>query len=75
MYKNKIISLVNTFVRWMIVCNIVGTPSLRRNSNPLSWNKVIRNISLDVDLMEMIILEVRPESFGGIYLNFVLCKV
>jgi hypothetical protein len=26
----------------------VGTPSSRRNSNPLSWNKAIRNIPLDV---------------------------
>jgi hypothetical protein len=31
------------------------TPSSRKNPNPLSWNKAIRNIPLDVDLMRMII--------------------
>jgi hypothetical protein len=35
----------------------VGTPSSRRNPNPFSWNKATRNILLDVDLMEMIILK------------------
>jgi len=45
----------------------VGTPSSRNNPNPLSWNKMIRNISLDVDLMRLIILKLGPECFGGIY--------
>jgi hypothetical protein len=43
-------------MRWVIAYNIVGTPSSRRNPNPLSSNKVIRNISLVVDLIGMIIL-------------------
>jgi hypothetical protein len=44
----------------------VGTPSLRRNSNPLSCNKVIRNIPFDIDLMRMIFLKLRPDCFSGI---------
>jgi hypothetical protein len=74
MYKNKIKSLVNTSVCWVIACSIVGTPSisnpnssLSRNPNPLSWNKAIRNILLDVDLMELIILMLGPECFSGNY--------
>jgi hypothetical protein len=58
MYKNAIKSLVKTSVHWVIVCSIVGTPSSRRNPNPLSWNKAIRNIPLDVDLVRLIILSV-----------------
>jgi hypothetical protein len=65
MYKNEIKSLVNTFVRWVIACSIVGTPSSRRNSNHLSWNKAIRNIPLDVDLMGLIILKLGPECFSN----------
>jgi hypothetical protein len=67
MYKNEIKSLVNTFVRWVIICSIVGTFSSRRNLNPLSLNKVIRNILLDIDLMGLIILKFGPECFSGIY--------
>jgi hypothetical protein len=59
----------------VIACNIVGTLSSRRNPNHLSWNKAIRNIPLDVDLMEMIILKLGPKCFGGIYKKIVLCKV
>jgi hypothetical protein len=66
MYENEIKSLVNTSVHWVIACSIVGTHSSRRNPNPLSWNKVIRNISLDVDLMGMIILKLGTKCFGGI---------
>jgi hypothetical protein len=53
-------------MHWVIACNIVETLSLRKNPNPLSWNKVIRNIHLDVDIMEMIILKLEPECFSGI---------
>lgn len=67
MYKNEINSLVNTFVLWVIAYSIVGTPSSRRNLNPLSWNKAIRNIPFDVDLMRLIILKLGPEYFSGIY--------
>jgi hypothetical protein len=67
MYKNEIKSVVNINVHWVIACSIVGTPSSRRNPNPLSWNKTIRNIHLDVDLMRLIILKLRPEYFNGIY--------
>jgi len=67
MCEDKIKSLVNTFVRSVIACSIVGTPFSRMNPNPLSWNKVIRNILFDVDLMGMIILKLGPECFGGIY--------
>jgi hypothetical protein len=67
MCKNAIKSLVKTYVRWVIVCSIVGTSSSIRNPNPLSWNKAIRNIPLDVDLMRLIILKLGPECFGGIY--------
>jgi hypothetical protein len=75
MYKNKIKSLVNTSVYWVIACSIVGThssisnpnSSLSRNPNPLSWNKAIRNILLDVDLIELIILMLGPECFSGNY--------
>jgi hypothetical protein len=66
MYKNEIKSLVNTSIRCVIACSIVRTPS-RRNPNHLSWNKAIRNISLDVDLMRMIILILELECFSGIY--------
>jgi hypothetical protein len=48
MYKNEIKSLVNTSVRYVIVCSIVGINS-SRNPNSLSFNKVIRNILIDVD--------------------------
>jgi len=67
MCKNEIKLLVNTSVRWVIVCTNVGTPSSRRNQNPLSWNKVIGNIPIDVDLMGFIILKRRPECFSGLY--------
>jgi hypothetical protein len=67
MYKNEIKSLVNISVHWVITCSIAGTPSSRRNPNPLSWNKVIRNISLNVDLMRMIILKLGSECFGHIF--------
>jgi hypothetical protein len=67
MYKNEIKSLVNTSVHWVITRSIVGTHSSRRNPNPLSWNKTIRNIPLDVDLMGLIILKLVPECFSGIY--------
>jgi hypothetical protein len=67
MYKNEIKSLVNTSVRWVITCSIVIIHFSRRNTNPLSWNKTIRNIPLDVDLMWLIILKLGPECFSGIY--------
>jgi hypothetical protein len=67
MYENEIKSLVNTFVRWVIACSIIGIPYSRRNSNYLSWNKAIRNIPLDIDLMRMIILKFGLECFSGIY--------
>jgi hypothetical protein len=67
MYKNEIKLLVNSSVRWVIACSIVGTPVSRRNPNLLSWNKEIRNILLDSDLMRMIILKLGPECFSGIY--------
>jgi hypothetical protein len=51
------------------------TPSLRRNPNHLSWNKAIRSISLDIDLMGLIIIKLRPECFSVIYWNFVLFKM
>jgi hypothetical protein len=54
-------------VRWVIACNIMRTPSSRRNLNPLSWNKAIRNIPLNVDLMRLIILKLEPKCFGVIY--------
>jgi len=75
MYENEIKSLVNTSMRYVIVCNIVETHSSRMNQIILSWNKAIRNIILDVDLMVMIILMLVPEFFSSIYWNFVLCKV
>jgi len=67
MYTNEIKSLVNTYVHWMIAYSIVGTPSLIRNPNHLSWNKAIRNIPFDIDLMGLIILKLGPKCFGGIY--------
>jgi len=67
MYKNAIKSLVKTFVLWVVACSIVGTHSSRRNPNPLSWNKAIRNIPLEVDLMWLIILKLGLECIGGIY--------
>jgi hypothetical protein len=67
MYKNEIKTLVNTSVRWVIACNIVGTPSSRKNLNLLSWNKEIRNILIDVNLMGLIILKFGLECFSGIY--------
>jgi hypothetical protein len=60
-------------VDWVIICSIVGTHSSRRNPNHLSWNKAIRNISLDVDLMELIILKLRPKSFSGIFIEILFC--
>jgi hypothetical protein len=66
MYENVIKSLVNTFVCWMIACSIVRTPYSRRNPNPLSWNKAIRYIPFDVNLMRMIILKLGLECFNGI---------
>jgi hypothetical protein len=65
--KNEIKSLANTSVHWVIASRIVGTTSSRRNLNSLSWNKAIRSISLDVDLMGLIILKLGPECFSGIY--------
>jgi hypothetical protein len=44
----------------------VGTSSSRRNLNHFSWNKAIKNISLDVDLIRLIILKLGLEYFGGI---------
>jgi hypothetical protein len=41
----------------------VGKPSSRWNPNPLSRNKAIRNIPLDIDLMRLIILKLEPECF------------
>jgi len=67
MYENEIKSLVNTYVYWVIACSIVGIPSSKRNPNPLSWNKAIRNIPLDVDLMGIIILKLELECFNSIY--------
>jgi hypothetical protein len=67
MYKNEIKLLINTFVHWVIACSIVGTHSSRRNPNPLSWNKAIRNIPFDVDLIGLIILKLELECFNGIY--------
>jgi hypothetical protein len=57
MFKNEIKSVVDISVHWVIACSIVGMLSSRRNPNPLSWNKLIRNIHLYVDLMEVIILK------------------
>jgi hypothetical protein len=45
----------------------MGTTSSRKNPNPLSWNKAIRNISFDVNLMGLIILKLGPKCFSGIY--------
>jgi hypothetical protein len=45
----------------------MGIPSSRTNPNPLSWNKEIRNISLGIDLMGMIILKLGYECYNGIY--------
>jgi hypothetical protein len=67
MYMNEINLLVNTSVRCVIACSIIGTPFSRRNPNPLSWNKSIRNILLDVDLMGLIFLKLGPECLSGIY--------
>jgi hypothetical protein len=53
----------------------VEIPSSIMNTNHLSWNKAIRNILLDLDLMRLIILKLGAECFNGIYSNFVLCKV
>jgi hypothetical protein len=60
-------SLVNTSMNSVIACCIVGTFSSRRNLNPLSWNKAIRDIFIDLDLMGMIIVKLGLECFGGIY--------
>jgi hypothetical protein len=49
----------------VIAC--IGIPSSRRNPNPFSWNKAIRNISFDVDLIRLIILKLGAECFSGIY--------
>jgi hypothetical protein len=51
----------------VIACSIVGIYSSRRDPNPLSWNKTIINISLEIDLKGMIILKLGPECFNGIY--------
>jgi hypothetical protein len=67
MYESEFKSIVNISVHWMIASSIVGTPSTRRNKNPLSWNKVIRNILINVDLMGMIILKLELECFNRIY--------
>jgi hypothetical protein len=67
MFKNTIKLLVKTFVRWVIAYNIVGTPYSRRNPNPLSWNKAIKNILLNVNLTRLIILKLRHECFARIY--------
>jgi hypothetical protein len=67
MYKNAIKSLVKTSMCWVIARSIVRTPSSRRNPNLLSWNKAIRNISVDVDLIRLIILKLELECFGDIY--------
>jgi hypothetical protein len=67
MYKNEIKSLVNTSMHWVIACSIVGTHFSRRNPNPFSWNKAIKNIPLDVDLVGLIILKLGPECFSAIY--------
>jgi hypothetical protein len=67
MYENEIKLLINNSVHWVIACSIMRTPSLRRNLNHLSWNKAIRNIPLDVDLIRMIILKLGSECFSGIY--------
>jgi hypothetical protein len=63
MYQNEIKSQVNTSGCWVIVCSIVGTHFSIGNQNHFSWNKEIRNISLDVDLIEMIILKFGLECF------------
>jgi hypothetical protein len=68
MYKNEIKSLVNTSVRWVIACSIVGTPSLQEGIQIFcSWNKTIKNIPLDVDLIRLIVLKLGSECFSGIY--------
>jgi hypothetical protein len=70
MYKSEIKSMANAAnisVRWVIICSIARRFSSRRNQNPLSWNKTTRNISLNVDLIGMIILKFGPECFNGIY--------
>jgi hypothetical protein len=59
--------MANIYVHWVIACSTVGTPFSRRNPNPLSCNKVIRNIPLDVYLMEMIILKLGLKDFRSIY--------
>jgi hypothetical protein len=51
--------MVNISMHWVITYSIVGTCFSIRNPNRLSWNKVIRNIVLDVDLMKMMILKAR----------------
>jgi hypothetical protein len=58
--------VVNINVHWVITCSIVGTPSLRKNPNHLSWNKAIRNILLHLDLIGMIILKLGPKCLSGI---------
>jgi Ca2+/Na+ antiporter len=75
MYESEIKSMVIISRHLVITCSILGTLSSRINPNPLSWNKMMRNISLDVDLMGMIILKLGPECFSDIYSNFVLYKV
>jgi hypothetical protein len=62
-------------IGWSQVALWKRTPSSKRNPNHLSWNKVIRNILIDVNLIELIILKLKPECFSGIYWNFVLRKV
>jgi hypothetical protein len=73
MYKNVINSLVNTSVRWMAPCSIVGRLYSRRNPTPLSWNKKIRNRPINVDLLGIIILKFGHKCFDSIYRSFVLC--
>jgi hypothetical protein len=67
MYSNEIKSLVNTSVRWVITCSIVGTFFKKESKSFVRKNKAIRNIPLDVDLIRFIILELGPECFGEIY--------
>jgi hypothetical protein len=56
----------------VIECSIVGTHSSRKNPKPLSWNKAIRNFLLDVDLMGMIILELRP-NVSVVFIETLFC--
>ena len=51
---------------WLIACNTEGTFALRRNSNFLSRNKEIRNISFVLDLMKNINPKRRLEFLQGV---------